>query len=147
MKIFIPFTKSPTATLLALRGYEAQCLAMLNSHSYFEYFKQRWAEKESFINVEHDIVPWPGAIDEIEKCQEMWCGYGYNKYENIVLSPYLGCVKIGAELIARLPDVWNEREKESREWGNLDVWLCNYAWNRGIKIHQHYPSVNHFKEG
>jgi hypothetical protein len=147
MKIFVPFTKLPLATAEALKKYDTYFINMVDSHSYFKYFVKRWKEKESFINVEHDIVPWPGAIDEIEKCQQIWCGYGYNKGENIVLSPYLGCVKIGAGLIELLPGVWNEREKESREWGNLDVWLGKYAWNRGIKIHQHYPSVNHFKEG
>jgi hypothetical protein len=148
MKVFITFTPSrlTDATIKSLFGYDTYYINMREENSYLEYFKERWKEGKSFINVEHDVIPWPGALDEIEHCQEPWCGYGYLKFEKAGSNPYLGCVKISVEMIKMIPDVWSDREKYSVCWGNLDVHLAEYAKKCSIKFHQHFPSVTHLRK-
>jgi hypothetical protein len=145
MKIYIPYSNYiQEATLISLKGYDRETVLMVSNGSYLKYFQERWEEEESFINIEHDVVPWPGAIDELEHCQELWCGYCYKKFE--LGNEYFGCVRFSQELIKLIPDVWNEREQYSKEYGNLDVHFSTYAKKCGIKFHQHFPSVIHLKE-
>lgn len=144
MKIFVPYTELQIATEIALIGYEYATVGMIASDDYFKYFKQRWQEGESFINIEHDCVPWPGAIEAIMECPKLWCAYDYSLpchrnrdiHDPTTFVP-LGLTKISASMIEKLKDCWNEVVN----WDVIDKHLTMEASNQGIRVHQHFPSI------
>ncbi len=144
MKIFLPYSKLQTATLIALIGYDFAPVELKGEYAYGEYFKARWAEGQSFINLEHDCVPWPGAIEAIEDCERDWCLYNYSlpihREQNLEIvegGMPLGLVKFSAELIIRTKGAWDE----PIDWSNCDNRLTKACKEAGFTPHQHYPSI------
>lgn len=141
MRILVPFTEVQVATRIALRAYEVE---YWDVEDYATYWQVRWDEGTDFINVEHDVVPYPGAIESLESCPEPWCAYGYHLNDLFAdhvrtLFPYLGCVKITHELIALTKDCWSSWEDP--DWLVCDKRLAEVARSHGLDVHQHFPPV------
>jgi hypothetical protein len=111
--------------------------------SYPKYWLTRWEERVRFINVEHDVLPWPGAFTSLWNCNQDWCVFGYGDNEILTHGAYLGCVKFSREFIEATPDLWTSMPDEIRDWRHCDGWLRKYAQAHGLQFHQHLPSVNH----
>lgn len=144
MKVFIPYTKLSDATVISLIGYDADPVKVDGKYGYSQYFKDRWETGESFINVEHDCVIWPGAIEALEECQEPWCVYDYSlpnhrlrNLEEEVNGIPLGCMKISTETISKIPECWDEKI----DWSYCDQHLTKYALKHRLRVHQHYPGI------
>lgn len=140
LNIFLPFTEIQPATQIALIGYDYIPVKMEGEYGYSDFFKRRWQDGNSFINVEHDCVPWPGAIEELADCPEKWCAFNYglpnhrkNPHFGDELAIPLGCTKIGKALIESTPDLWDE----PINWLYCDQQLPK----TGNKVHQHYPGI------
>ena len=143
MKVYVPFHGEVSiATRCALVETTYTPVALSDDpHDYARYFAARWAEGETFINVEHDVVPWPGAIEALLACSEPWCCYGYHqschRQTGIGIAGPLGCVKITAELIAATPGAWDE----PCAWDYCDCRLRDVACPLGFRGHEHFPGV------
>jgi hypothetical protein len=87
--------------------------------TYAETLHRYWQMGDSFINVEHDIVPYPGALESLDECPYYFCGYDYPIGRGGIIGPCrgsaLGCIKFGADLIRQYPDL-------SEQWKNV-------SWN------------------
>lgn len=148
MNVFVPYTKLERITKRALHGTHFHAVELIDAESYYDYFVQRWAEGKPFINVEHDVVPWPGAIDDLWNCPEPWCAHGYMPYDNFndqAYSVFLGCVKFSSQFILGLHDVW--QALENRHWTQLDGHLTTFARAYGYNVHQHRPAVLNIGQG
>lgn len=159
MRIFCPYTDVQNATLTALSKYFWTELIFVDVHgdwSYLNYFKQRWLEGETFINIEHDVVPWLGAIEEIWNCPHDWCCFTYYCMPGEPHPPPtpIGLVKFSEAFIKQIPDVWKIHKDTYYEWAHkldpdgvtctwnfLDYFVYEYAKDRGISPHEHWPSV------
>ena len=139
MKIYVPYTKIQPATAICLKGYNFAAVECKGSHGYFEYMQDRWEEGQSFINIEHDTVFWPGSLEAIRDCAQPWCAYGFAISDDFSKEGcvYLSMAKISKDMIKQLPDVW----QEPKNWQVLDCHLTNYAKEHGLTVHQHYPSI------
>lgn len=145
MRRIIPYTKILDVTYIALRNQKYDTEEIKGEYGYSRFFKKQWDNREGFINIEHDCVVWPGAIQELENCLEPWCAYDYSSDSNwalqqeqgILHSIPLGCMKITKEFMEKLLDVWNE----DVDWYRCDVHLFQKASEVGIKIHQHFPGI------
>lgn len=118
--------------------------------AYNTHLADRWREGRGFVNMEHDIVPWPGAITAMWRCPEPWCAYGYLPDLNMNGASMLGLTKFAAPVIAALPDVWTDmratydadpRMDDYTRWATCDMWFTDYALKRGLACHQHTPAV------
>jgi hypothetical protein len=153
--VFVPYTQVQSATQAYLADNTVEPLGLdvqyadVSEHcwAHTDYFQARWDEGRPFVNMEHDIVPWPGAISEMWECDGQWCFYGYLPEVDCVkngCAPF-GLVKFTDKFISATPDVWREMRHEFAgnefAWAMCDVWLYRYAEDRGIKPHQHLPSV------
>lgn len=148
MNVFVPYTQLERITRRALSGTGYKAIQMTDDEAYVRYFEERWAKAETFINVEHDIVPWPGALEELWKCPEPWCAHGYRPDDDLTregYSVFLGCAKISDVLIRALPDCW--KMKPNRHWNNCDSHLTDYARKHGLVVHQHRPAVLNIGQG
>lgn len=144
INIFIPHIKLFPATLISLIGYNYTAVYAPGDYEVGDYFKERWREGKTFINIEQDIVPWPGAIKAIWDCPQEWCVYDMHlpchwgrNLENEVNGIPLGCMKISAEVIKKTPGIWDEPVK----WTVMDIHLTKQFLKRGLKVHQHHPGV------
>ena len=112
---------------------------------YTNFLQQLWDDHEDVIIVEHDVIPWPGAIEALWSCPCEWCYYPYD-LDN-PLFPYLGCTKIKATFMDKVPHVW-EKQRESKVWeerANMPPWSwCDgWLWLMSGKMegHKHMPGV------
>lgn len=142
LKIYVPYTNLSEATRIALINYD-YIPVDLNNREYSEFLSERWQEGESFVTVEHDVIPWPGAIESIIDCPEPWCGYAYHTGASLdphmYWHPMLGCTKIGKEFISRTPGCWDA----SVAWYDCDVQLATRGYAARMSPHRHYPGVVH----
>lgn len=121
-----------------------------NPFAYLEHLQNCWDKGEPFINIEHDIIPWPGALQHIAQCSQPWCFYGYLPDIDFVASnaaPF-GLVKFEAEFIAQWPNVWKDMIRTYRQHGWTNPWRCCDTWLRDQAMgaetftpHQHFPAV------
>ncbi len=137
--IYVPYTYIQPATRIALNDYEYTPVLCDDEYGYVRYFRQRWADKETFINCEHDTVFWPGAIELLLECPKPWCAYGWSTQDRFVnaVSVYLSLTKISWAMIRLLPGIWNK----DIHWEYLDTHLTKCAREKGLEIHQHYPPI------
>jgi hypothetical protein len=148
MKLFVPYTEIQPHTKMVLTGYNYTPLLMEKEDSYINYFLDRWREGESFINCEHDVVFWCGAIESLESCQEEWCAFGTDNglFFNGAL-PTLNLMKCSDTFIERFQDVWEDVKGRylphgRRQWSGLDRWLNGQVT---IVCHQHFPQILNVK--
>lgn len=109
VNIFIPFTKLEARTLLAFKGKRCQVVPIVGEFGYAEYFKERWQEGRSFINVEHDIVPDWELVTELMACPQSICLTKCLLDQSWLHHWHLGCVKISDRFIAEHPIDWGKQ--------------------------------------
>ena len=139
--IYCPYTKLGNATKIALLQYGDRAKFIDLSLQYLEplywyadYMHDRWQERQTFINIEHDVVPWPGAIDEITKSAFDWCCYSYSPTDQVFS---LGCSYFSAIFFSSLSGIF----PADIDWMSLDNYITSSALSRNIYFHQHFPSV------
>jgi hypothetical protein len=152
--LYIPYTRISEATEVFLHTYgcvpgDVRRIDVTdNPWGYTEHLAARWVEGNTFLNLEHDVVPWPGALQDLLACERPWCFFGYlpnMDWGDCHAAPF-GCVKFDASLIARTQDVWHlYREKyltSDKPWQCCDIHFGEYMeQNFGWEPHQHTPAV------
>ena len=139
--VTIPFHVSGTmlkAVQVALfhECYPTNYKMMDRGDDYFNLVKELWEKGEQFIINEHDVIPWPGAIAQIDDCEHPWCTFWYRSPAGW-LNNGLGLVKFDP---ARLPNIFDE-PFEKTNWSNLDRQIYHKLQVHGVDVHTHSPSV------
>lgn len=137
---------SVAALALTMEGLEVAEVVMTDYHHYGRMFTEQWQSGRGFILVEHDVVPWPGALAQLAACPEECCAFEYPS-GRIVEDPRsgwcvsLGCVKFASSLVERVPyDVgWQQRG-----WDELDGGVFGTLQGK-VETHVHHPPVAHVK--
>lgn len=145
-KLFVPYTTIQPATKMVLMHYNYDPVRMTDSDSYLNFFKKRWEEGESFINIEHDVIFGRGAIEELERCPKGWCAFGTSEsdsFDNGTTAP-LALAKFSSWFIEEYPNLWKEKPVELKDYKNptwqiCDIWIQRYMEPK--VCHQHYPSI------
>lgn len=142
--VYVPHKRLEPATQIALIGYNVIPVATIDDYDYQRFFQDRWKDGTSFVNVEQDIIPWPGAIKEIWDCPHEWCVFDFHlpvhwnrNLEDEKIGIPIGCVKISASLIQKTPGMWDEPVT----WDKCDMRLTQYAISHNVTVHQHRPGV------
>lgn len=113
-----------------------------DDYDYGRAVHEYWERGKSFILLEHDIVPWPGAIHELMECGSLWCTFQYPVGHSGSLQTAIGIVKFSEELIALYPDAnfgWDQTP-----WNHLDAQIYGALQvDNHIAPHIHTPPVAH----
>ncbi len=150
----VPFaTASPMlpAVRIALRqdGWEPEYRHMAGDGSYHDLLRECWRGGETFAVVEHDIVCWPGALQELANCEEQWCTLPYYCSVGWIVDG-LGCVKFGESLLALYPEFLNEPFpsccRHTRHYCGLDRLVAHRFEALGMKPHVHCPGVTNLND-
>jgi hypothetical protein len=110
--------------------------------AYRRLLQRLWQARTTIVIVEHDVVPWYGAIEELHHCMGLWCSCSYRYHGGYGLYHTLGCAKLSAALMQKLPNLWDE----PGHWSQLDQRLFFAAREVGQEVHPHRPPVLHLKE-
>jgi hypothetical protein len=100
--------------------------------TYDELLSDLWSRGEGFIMLEHDVVPYAGALEAINECAEPWCGYGYSP--NGGVSPWfcnLGCTKVSPPLIRVVAEGFR-----GKPWHVCDAYLSESAGHELAALRQ-----------
>lgn len=114
-----------------------------NPEAYAGILVEMWQRGSSFVNLEHDIAPWPGAIEELFDCEKPLCCYAYPTWPRGRQTIGIGCMKFGQAVIEKIPQSWED-------WGACAWWDLDGAMISDIKAaefipHIHLPSVAHVR--
>lgn len=96
------------------------------------------AWRDGFVLVEHDVVPWVGAVRQLWDCPGDWCAFRYAKGGSTIRS--LGLVKFSARLVRSnlgLADGWR-----GVEWRELETAVLG-AVSKLVPVCKHAPAVGH----
>lgn len=154
-----PYRANSTAhRALLAEGVEHREHVLENDFAYGRLLTDYWMRRRGFIIVEHDIAPWPGAIDALRGCSELLCGHMYPLPETGELDFSLGCTAFSNELVEMFPNApyQGDRFWENTHWSNLDgmvfnaleksgVWLRQSVDHREHTLHLHRPPVAHVR--
>jgi hypothetical protein len=140
-RVVVPYTEIHPLVKKVLDKEKPEYIAMTDVESYWRLLCDIWAGQDDVVMIEHDIIPWPGAIDELWRCPSAWCTYTYEMREGFGIHHAFGCVKLGTKLFEELPDVW--KNVATTSWRHLDAQLCDYAQRHAIIPHPHRPPVIH----
>ncbi len=126
----------------------------------FQFLATEWAEGEGFMVVDQDLVPPPGAVEELEACTQHWCGFPFRypmcteaHVPDLAVGDF-GCTRFSTELVRVMPDLLEETTEEHNPW-----WLGGgprsrlmvaerfiYRMNRyGLHFHAHWPEAEHLQ--
>ena len=75
-----------------------------DDEAYWSVLCAMWAETETFIVLQDDKIPMPGAISAIHECSSLWCAYhalASNGEEPSM--PSLSCAKFDGALMSQFP--------------------------------------------
>ena len=128
--------RAPAARALEMEGIvdilEFPCA---QPNDYGIYFAGLWDAGAPFVIVEHDIIPWPGAIRALLDCPEPRCTHRYPLHRgNVALS--FGIGKYIPEGPA--PEHW-----ATTRWDALDGQVVPVLNERLGPPHVHEPPVAH----
>lgn len=100
MNVIVPYAKLNKWIPLCLKaeGVEARYVQMEDDEHYSRLLGELWAKGETFIFLEHDVLPWPGALSQLWNCPEPYCAFPYQLSGCIGLA--MGCNKFSAKLIS-----------------------------------------------
>jgi len=139
MSILIVTTSEKCIAEYALRaeGYwpEVTRIHEGDMHAYGRTLAKYWLTGEPFINVEHDMAPWVGAVNELWECDQELCLFPYPR----ATSGSLGMIRFSAGLIDRFPGACDRWPTTS--WNMLEQAVLGYFKN--VNRHLHYPPVAH----
>lgn len=112
-----------------------------HKHAYGDLLAEFWNRGDSFILLEQDVLPWPGALTEMWNCPKSWCAMPLVVHQ-CVNETNLGCVKFGKEFIETFPDLWKSYPRNDIfDWRSLDSWL--YQQLEPDRHHRHSPPAIH----
>jgi hypothetical protein len=140
-----------TVNAVAECGFPTAAKEMLEEDSYYKLIEELWADGETFITVEQDIVPAPGDIRQLAECPEPWCAFAY-EYPPFGLYAGMGLAKFSADLIKQFPDAmkitggWHDAKHGPAHWCTVDAWLKKYLTDGGARQHIH-GIVTHLHKG
>lgn len=129
--VFLPYTYRHEPTWDALRWsgwpWHPVRLDYDDPAAYLRFFDQRWAEAEPFTVCEHDVLPDPRQLQQLEDCPAGWCAF--NEYDGG--PPTLSLARFRPDFIQQWPHLWADLWAAHRVsvfqplWSKLDSWLTD----------------------
>jgi len=142
--VVVPFAndESDPAALAAVRlnllmqGLEPRYVRLDGEFAYDALIRRLWDAGEPFILVEHDVVPWPGAVQQLWTCDRPWCAFEYFMLGELRVA--LGCTKFDPTRLGPCPLPPTPQDWHRMDWHVIDTLTTRYEC-----AHLHEPAVSH----
>lgn len=146
MEVYVPALRDdcPAASALSVEGVDHHVAVMFDEKGYGTLLSMLWEIGEGFILIEHDVVPFPGAISALKECDHDWC---VHKYPPAPKKLYyaLGCMKVSDSLIDKTREMPTRYKWEDTTWNNLDGKVYPAIMEVIKTPHVHEPPLAHVK--
>ena len=145
-RVIVPFTRRLPEVEAALPDAEWIDVSS-DDEAYWRLLRDIWAERQSVVIVEHDIIPAPGAVESLKSCMREWCACPY-PFEAVEALVGLGCTKFGSTLMYRLPDLIERVGRMGsgvhppRHWCSLDGLVQSKLVEAQVHVHRHEPAAH-----
>jgi hypothetical protein len=126
----------PAHWALRQEAVEHRVLINEGEFGYGRNFAEVWDRGMPFVSLEHDVVPWPGAIVQLLACPEARCTHRFPAAPPGNLALGFGIQKLRP--IGPAPDQWRETR-----WEMLDGFVVPVLNERLGQVHVHEPPVAH----
>lgn len=136
MKVYLVYPKDRTIwaqSALGQQNADYKLIELVDDYDYWRFYKKVWGEP--FIVVEHDVMPWIGAIEQMKKCPMQWCAVPYAIHGGFFDG--LGCTKFPALKIKLEKQRWDSLH------GTIDHQLRR-TYN--LTPHIHNPPALHMNQ-
>jgi hypothetical protein len=146
MKVLICSThpNPPAERALAFEGIPCKLLRVQDEYDYGRHIYRWWGEDDLII-LEHDTIPWVGALTHLQLCPKPCCAHAYPFAPNAVRIA-LGCLKISLDLQEACEETFDLSELAHTRWNEVDAVLYRALQSQGIdKPHLHGPPFAHVK--
>lgn len=140
-KVYVPYVDLHPTTRQVVDGLDLDVtyVRLTDDDGYRRLLQRLWQIGETVILIEQDIVPWPGAAEELYSCMGLWCACAYKLFGGYGIFHGFGLTKLSAELMRQLPSVWDT----PGHWSTLDQRLFFAARAISQEPHPHRPAVVH----
>lgn len=144
MRVVVPHTNLHPITKRVLDSYglPVEYVPLEGDDGYRQLLRSLWVRRQPVVIVEHDILPFPGAVEELAGCSCAWGSFTYRLHGGYGIHHGFGCTKLTPRLMDAVPTVWDEPGK----WDILDQRLYFAARAVGHEPHPHRPAVIHLSE-
>lgn len=136
---------SPPARALLIEGFEVLEVQMSDPQHYGRLFRHMWEIGNGFVLVEDDVVPWPGAVNQLLECENDWCAFPHPRTAAQEGGWCLGfgCVRFSHALVRR--HKMAHALDGSQRWDEVDGAAMGVLRTAGETCHEHSPPVAHLK--
>lgn len=129
--------QSSASLALRAEGIEHERAELGDGLGYWHLISRHWRKGEGFVLLEHDVVPWPGAVALLAECPEDWCVHEYPYSEPPELIWALGAWKVSAAFTAAHSLPTRVR------WDGLDHYARGVLRDDAGPPHVHRPPFAH----
>jgi hypothetical protein len=146
---YVEFAPGVTEALEATGWPWRQAYVGGSDEAYWELLGDLWADRESFVVVEHDVILRPDTLDELADCPQAWCSFAVPYLDTEYAG--LACAKFSDEIIAACPDALDRVGRMSNAahppkfWCTVDAWLQVVLSSTSIPRHIHAPALGHYR--
>lgn len=151
--VVVPYVRIAPGVRDALRGTGWDWTEVFvggSDDGYWKFLAGMWANGQTFVNVEHDVIVRPDTLDELDQCPEQWCSFPVPYMSGAYAG--LACAKFGQPLIAAIPDALDRIATMSdaghppKHYCRLDSWLQDRILpSTGFRRHYHDPPLGHYR--
>lgn len=121
---------------LTMQGLAPRFERLEGPFGYDRLIRRLWAAGEPFVLVEHDVLPWPGAVQALWTCERPWCAHEYFMLGELRVA--LGCTKFDPARLGPCP-----LPEEPVDWHGMDWCIISALMTRYESAHLHEPAVSH----
>ena len=124
--------------------FEVERIECVLHHDYGDSLNRLWKQGEGFINLEHDVAPWPGALTFLWDCESNCCMYPILVHGSMNITNF-ACIKFSSMLINMTQGLWDRYPRnEVFDWRSLDGYFHQAMKERyDLPVHVHKPAVLH----
>lgn len=146
-KVFVVTTNERCPAISALRSERIpfEVVTVEGTYDYGQFLHAQWVIGEEFVFIEHDIVPWPGAVQALLGCKSHWCIYQNMIGHSGKLQSALGIVRFSQRLME--VQEFANFGWDKTEWNHLDAQVYGaLEVDRKFHPHIHTPPVAHLTD-
>jgi hypothetical protein len=110
--------------------------------AYWQLLQELWEQRESFIVIEHDVIPSEEGFQSLASCSQPWCACPIQIISRGMVGT-LGCAKFDSSLMEEFPTLMEEVGSSTtggivaRHWTRLDVRIHEVLTHLGVQMHEH----------
>lgn len=132
---------SPASRALATEGVAHELRDVRDDDSYSLLLAELWRGGGDFIIVEHDVIPWPGAVAGLIDCPRPWCSHRAPVVGGALALSTIAFGKFTTTVLDATPDL---PERWGSDWRRLDSTIPGGIMEAlGESPHEHDPPVAH----